>query len=49
MDRNASWDKIYAREEKWSRDADPFHGVFRKTFGRLMGVGESRRPGGPLR
>jgi hypothetical protein len=24
-----TWDEIYAREEKWSRDTDPFHGIFR--------------------
>jgi hypothetical protein len=24
-----SWDEIYAREEQWSRDLDPFHGIFR--------------------
>ena len=24
-----SWDEIYGREEQWSRDSDPFHGMFR--------------------
>ena len=25
----ATWEEVYAREEQWSRDIDPFHGVFR--------------------
>jgi hypothetical protein len=29
MDLNAMWDEIYGREEQWSRDTDPFHGIFR--------------------
>jgi hypothetical protein len=24
-----AWDEIYAREEQWWRDLDPFHGMFR--------------------
>jgi hypothetical protein len=24
-----TWEEIYPREEQWSRDLDPFHGVFR--------------------
>ena len=24
-----TWEEIYAREEQWSCDADPFHGIFR--------------------
>ncbi len=24
-----TWEEIYAREEQWSRDLDPFHGGFR--------------------
>ena len=39
-----TWEEIYAREEQWSCDADPFHGIFRQAFRPLSRSGAHNKP-----